>query len=44
MASQRLGKEVWVVRETEEKRRFFHDLEDGMLNRGRIGVGERVQV
>ena len=42
MASQGLGKEVWVVRKTEEKRGFFHDLENGMLERGRVGVGERV--
>ena len=38
------GVEEGVVGKTVQERRFLHDLEDGMLNRGRVGTGEGVEV
>ena len=38
------GIEEGVIGETVQERCLLHDLEDGMLNRGRIGTGEGVEV
>ena len=44
VAAEGLREEVWVIRETKEKRSFFHDLENGMLDWRRRGFGKRVQI
>lgn len=32
-------REEWVIRQTVQQRDFLHDLEDGVFDRGCIGVG-----
>ena len=36
--------EEGVIRETEEERSLLRDLEDGVFDGGRMGVGERVEI
>lgn len=44
VAPKGLWEEEWVIRKTKEKRGFLHDLEDGVLDRWRRGIGNRVQI
>jgi uncharacterized protein (UPF0548 family) len=39
-----IQKEEWVVRQTEEQRCFFHDLENGVLDWGSMRVWERIEI
>jgi hypothetical protein len=44
VASEGLGQEEWVIREAEQQRGLFHDLEDRIFDGWRVGVGQRIKV
>lgn len=44
MTPNGLGEKIRIIRQTEEERRFFHDLEDRVFNWWCIGARQRVEI